>query len=90
VNAANAGALAATLEREREVAFLFRTLATLRTDIPLFDSIDDLKWSGPKPEFEALGTKLDAAVTEPQKKEFRKQNSGARKQNSGAGIQNSE
>lgn len=62
VNASNAGALAATFERERDLAFLFRTLATLKTDIPLFDSIDELQWNGPKPEFEALGTKLDAAV----------------------------
>src|SRR4029077_6190775 len=35
VNAANAGALGRTLVREREHAFLFRELATLRTDIPL-------------------------------------------------------
>jgi 5'-3' exonuclease len=65
VNAANAGALAATLQRERDLAVLFRTLATLRTDIALFDSIDDLKWNGPRPEFEELGRKLDAAVTRP-------------------------
>lgn len=63
VNASNAGALAATLGRERDLAFLFRTLATLKTDIPLFASIDETKWNGPKPEFEALGKKLDAAVT---------------------------
>jgi len=63
VDASNAGALAATLARERDQAFLFRTLATLRADIPLFDSIDDLKWAGPTPAFEALGKKLDAAVT---------------------------
>lgn len=62
VNASNAGALAATLGRERSQAFLFRTLATLRSDIPLFDSIGELQWNGPKPEFEALGTKLDAAA----------------------------
>ena len=37
VNAANAATLAATFVREREQAFLFRDLATLRTDIPLFD-----------------------------------------------------
>ncbi len=45
VNAANAGSLAATLRRERDLALLFRTLATLRTDIPLFDDVDELKWT---------------------------------------------
>jgi 5'-3' exonuclease len=47
VNALGASRLAATLAEERERAFLFRTLATLRTDIPLFDSVDDLRWRGP-------------------------------------------
>ena len=37
VNAASASSLAATLARERDHALLFRTLATLRTDIQLFD-----------------------------------------------------
>jgi 5'-3' exonuclease len=64
VNATNAGALAATLVREREQAILFRTLATLRTDIPLFDNVDQLRWAGPTPEFEAIAAKLDAAVTQ--------------------------
>src|SRR4029450_13106485 len=41
VDAGSPGTLAGTLARERERAFLFRTLATLRTDIQLFDSIDD-------------------------------------------------
>ena len=43
VNAANPGALALTLAAERERAFLFRDLATLRTAVPLFDSVDDLR-----------------------------------------------
>lgn len=64
VNVANAGALADTLSRERERALLFRTLATLRTDIALFDDVDQLRWSGPTPEFAALAERLDAAVTE--------------------------
>ena len=42
VNARNAGALAQTLTRERERVILFRTLATLRTDIDLFESVDAL------------------------------------------------
>ena len=41
VNAASAGALGRTLVRERDRALLFRELATLRTDIPLFESIEE-------------------------------------------------
>ena len=62
VNAANASALAATLSRERDRALLFRTLATLRTDIALFDDVDQLRWDGPTPTFAALAARLDAAV----------------------------
>lgn len=61
VNATNAGSLAATLSRERDHAMLFRTLATLRTDIALFDNVDQLRWNGPTPGFEALAARLDAA-----------------------------
>lgn len=64
VNAASASALAATLVRERDQALLFRTLATLRTDIPLFEDVDQLRWAGPTPEFDAVAAKLDAAKTQ--------------------------
>ncbi len=64
VNATNASALAATLSQQREQALLFRTLATLRTDIKLFDDVEQLRWSGPKPEFDALAARLDAAKGE--------------------------
>jgi 5'-3' exonuclease len=67
VNAAGAGALAHTLANERDRALLFRTLATLRTDIPLFDDVDHLRWNGPTPAFAALAARFDAAVTEPRK-----------------------
>jgi 5'-3' exonuclease len=63
VKAANAIALAETLVRERERALLFRTLATLRTDISLFDNVDQLRWNGLTPAFSELGARLDAAVT---------------------------
>jgi hypothetical protein len=63
VKAASASTLADTLSRERDRALLFRTLATLRTDIPLFDNVDQLSWKGPTPAFAALGARLDAAVT---------------------------
>jgi 5'-3' exonuclease len=61
VNAASPGALAATLGRERERAFLFRDLATLRTDIPVFDDVDQLRWSGPTPAFQTLAARMDRA-----------------------------
>ena len=63
VNAANASALAGTLCREWDRAVLFRTLATLRTDIALFDDIEQLRWNGPSPAFASLAGRLDAAVT---------------------------
>jgi 5'-3' exonuclease len=64
VNAANAGALARTLTNERDRALLFRTLATLRTDIPLFDDVDELRWNGPTLAFAKFAARFDAAVTE--------------------------
>lgn len=42
-----APALAASLAANRTDAFLFRKLATLRTDVPLAESLDDLRWRGP-------------------------------------------
>jgi 5'-3' exonuclease len=41
-----AAALAESLRRHRDEAFLFRRLATLRTDAPLTESLDDLRWRG--------------------------------------------
>jgi 5'-3' exonuclease len=61
VNAASPARLARTLDSERQNALLFRTLATLRTDIAVFDSVDDLCWQGPTPAFAPLAARLDAA-----------------------------
>ncbi len=65
VNAANSAALAATLTRDRDLVWLFRDLARLRTDIPLFESVDELRWTGPTPAFAELGARFDKAVTAP-------------------------
>ncbi len=43
-----AGALADSLRAHREDALLFRRLATLRTDVPIPESLDDLRWRGPR------------------------------------------
>jgi 5'-3' exonuclease len=64
VNATRPAALSATLIRERDRALLFRDLATLRTDIALFETVDDLRWNGPTPEFAPLAARLDAAVVQ--------------------------
>jgi 5'-3' exonuclease len=63
VNIANASALADTLCRERDRAMLFRTLATLRTDIRLFNDVDELRWHGPTAAFDVLAARLDGAAT---------------------------
>ena len=63
-NVMNASSLAATLVNHRKLALLFRTLATLRTDIALFENVDALRWTGPRAEFDAIGRLLDQAVTE--------------------------
>ncbi len=64
VNVSGAGALALTLARERERAFLFRDLATLRTDLALFETVDQLRWTGPTPEFAALADRLGGQVNQ--------------------------
>jgi len=63
VIAARVSTLADTLSRERDQAMLFRTLATLRADIALFDDVDQLRWRGPTPSFDELASRLDKAVT---------------------------
>jgi 5'-3' exonuclease len=63
LNLTNPAALAKTFAQERDKAFLFRDLATLRTEIALFESVDDLLWSGPTSAFPLLAARLDSAVT---------------------------
>jgi 5'-3' exonuclease len=64
VNAASASALARTLSEQRDQALLFRTLATLRTDLALFEDVEQLRWDGPTPGFTDLASRFDAAKTE--------------------------
>ena len=67
VNVANASSLAATLQRDIDRAFLFRTLATLRTDIPLFDDVDQLRWKGPTAAFDEFASRFDRARVDKKK-----------------------
>jgi 5'-3' exonuclease len=45
----NSRLLSKTLFSFWDDALLFRTLATLRTDVPVFDSVDELRWTGARP-----------------------------------------
>lgn len=39
-------------------ALLFRTLATLRLDVAVFDTVEDLRWKGPRPNFEEQSLRI--------------------------------
>jgi 5'-3' exonuclease len=56
-----AATLAATLATSRELAMLFRDLATLRREPPVIASVAQLRWDGPAADFPRLCEKvLDA------------------------------
>ena len=52
--------MAAVLKERWSDALLFRDLATLRIDANVFETVDDLRWRGPKPEFADLCRRLGA------------------------------
>ena len=45
----------------RDQALLFKRLATLRTDAPLFKDVEDLRWHGPTAGFAAWGERIGDA-----------------------------
>ena len=42
----------------RELALLFKNLATLRTDAPLFGDVEELRWRGPGPSFASIAERI--------------------------------
>jgi 5'-3' exonuclease len=48
------------LGKQRDLALLFKNLATLRTDAPLFDTAATLHWSGATPAFAAWADRMEA------------------------------
>ncbi len=58
VSVRGAASMAAVLKERWNDALLFRDLATLRTDANVFETVDDLRWRGPKPEFADLCRRL--------------------------------
>ena len=55
-----ARSLCETLFTNWDDAILFRKLATLRVDAPVFDSLEELRWTGPTQEFERWCRRLNA------------------------------
>jgi 5'-3' exonuclease len=52
--------LCAVLFERWSEALLYRTLATLRIDVPVFESVDQLQWTGPHADFERLCERMRA------------------------------
>jgi 5'-3' exonuclease len=50
----NGRSLVRRIHENYELALLFVELATLRTDAPLFRSVEELRWRGPQPGFEKI------------------------------------
>jgi 5'-3' exonuclease len=48
------------LGERRELALLFKNLATLRSDAPLFTDVDELQWRGPTGKFSACSERFGA------------------------------
>jgi len=47
------------LGANRDLALLFKDLATLRTDAPLFEDVDELEWCGPGADFAGIAERFD-------------------------------
>ncbi len=56
-----AAKLSKTLFDQWDNALLYRQLATLRLDAPVFDSVDELRWPGPTKDFAAICERIKAA-----------------------------
>jgi 5'-3' exonuclease len=58
ISLGRAASLAASLSQRRDEAYLYRTLATLRADVPLKETLNDLKWQGAYPRLKKLCQEL--------------------------------
>jgi len=68
VSVRGAAKLAQVLAEYRPQAFIFRQLATLRTDAPSFGSVDELRWTGPTTGFDGLAARLGSKSLLPRAK----------------------
>jgi len=63
-------------EENLERALLFKTLATLRTDAPLFKDVDELRWTGPTASFDSVAKKIGDERLATRVRELQKQVAG--------------
>lgn len=61
MSAGRARRLAENLSAQKEQAFLYRKLTTLRRDVPINESLSDLEWRGAREEFKQLCLELGVA-----------------------------
>lgn len=54
--------LAQCVRADRELALLFKKLATLRTDAPVMANVDELRWHGPTDTFAECCARMDATT----------------------------
>lgn len=66
VRVAGAARLIATLREDWDKALLFRDIATLRTEVPLFKSVDELFWKHPTADWPVVESSLKAAPVDGQ------------------------
>lgn len=55
-----ARSLSEALRSAWDDALLFRDLATLRTDVPVFDTVGELRWKGPRSDFSRFSDRMKA------------------------------
>jgi len=60
VTVRGAARLSETLEGGRELAELFRRIATIDRGAPVSAGVDEIEWKGPQPELEVLSRELEA------------------------------
>jgi 5'-3' exonuclease len=60
-------------EENRALALLFKDLATLRTDAPLFDDVEELRWRGSTAAFESVAEKIGSARLSTKVRQLEKQ-----------------
>jgi 5'-3' exonuclease len=60
VSVRGAGKLAKTLQDDLDLALLFRRIATVEREAPTVTSVDELRWTGPRPELVEVCGRIDA------------------------------